>query len=82
MDKRGKVIKALEEAEVVNGVIKMSNQFRDMVVEQLKEKDPVEPEWEGGGSHYWHVCGECHGVINSVDSYCRHCGRRIQWDGH
>jgi len=48
----------------------------------LKEQEPVPPEWEGGGSHYWLVCGECHGWINSIDSYCRHCGRRIKWDGN
>ena len=44
-------------------------------------KQPVEPELEGGGSNWWHVCGECHGWINSSDSYCRHCGRRIKWNG-
>jgi len=59
-----------------------SQDMKEDALALLKEKDPVEPEWEGGGSHYWHVCGECHGVINSIDSYCRHCGRRIKWDGN
>jgi hypothetical protein len=44
----------------------------------LKEQDPVEPELEGGGSTWWHVCGECHGAIDTSDRYCKHCGRRIK----
>jgi len=34
-----KVIKALEDADVTYGVIKMSNQFRDVLVALLKEKE-------------------------------------------
>jgi hypothetical protein len=44
----------------------------------LKEQDPVEPELEGGGYNWWHVCGECHGAIDASDNYCKHCGRRIK----
>lgn len=33
-----KVIKALEDADVTDGVIKMSNQFRDVLVAMLKEQ--------------------------------------------
>ena len=44
----------------------------------LKEQEPVETELEGGGSTWWHVCGECHGTIGDYDSFCRHCGRRIK----
>ena len=35
-----KVIKALEDADVTDGVIKMSNQFRDVLVALLKEQEP------------------------------------------
>ena len=48
------------------------------MVELLKEQDPVEPELEGGGYNWWHVCGECHGAIDASDNYCKHCGRRIK----
>ena len=48
------------------------------VRELLKEQDPVEPELEGGGSTWWHVCGECHGAIDVSDNFCKHCGRRIR----
>lgn len=34
-----KVIKALEDADVTDGVIKMSNQFRDVLVALLKEQE-------------------------------------------
>ena len=44
----------------------------------LKEQEPVEPELEGGGSSWWHVCGECHGMIEVRDNFCKHCGRRIK----
>ena len=44
----------------------------------LKDQEPVEPELEGGGSSWWHVCGECHGAIDASDRYCKHCGRRIK----
>ena len=48
------------------------------VIAMLKELDPVEPELEGGGSIWWHVCGECHGAIDVSDNFCKHCGRRIR----
>ena len=48
------------------------------VIAMLKELDPVEPELEGGGSTWWHVCGECHGAIDVSDNFCKHCGRRIR----
>lgn len=50
----------------------------DRAIELLKEQEPVEPELEGGGSTWWHVCGECHGMIDKNDNFCRHCGRRIR----
>ena len=36
-----KVIEALENADMTDGVIKMSNQFRDIVVELLKEQEDL-----------------------------------------
>ena len=39
MSDREIVIKALENAEMLNGVIKMSDQFRDIVVSILKEQE-------------------------------------------
>ena len=44
----------------------------------LKDQEPVEPELEGGGSSWWHVCGECHGTIDENDLFCRHCGRPVK----
>jgi hypothetical protein len=46
--------------------------------ELLKDQEPVEPELEGGGSSWWHVCGECHGTIDENDLFCRHCGRPVK----
>jgi hypothetical protein len=50
----------------------------DDILSLLKEQEPVKPEMEGGGSTWWHVCGECHGTIDSSDSFCRHCGRPVK----
>lgn len=42
---------------------------------------PTHTELEGGGHSWWYVCGECHGMIDNNDLYCRHCGRKVKWDG-
>ena len=44
----------------------------------LLEDRETESELEGGGSSWWHVCGECRGLISTTDNYCRHCGRRLK----
>ena len=48
------------------------------IIALLKEREPLEPELEGGGSNWWYVCGECHGAIDERDAYCRHCGRAVK----
>jgi len=45
-----------------------------------QRETPEKPEMEGSGSMWFYVCGECHGLVDSRDIYCRHCGRRIDWD--
>ncbi len=40
---------------------------------------PIPAEIEGGGSTWYTVCGECHGVIDSGELYCKHCGCEIDW---
>lgn len=50
-------------------------------MKRIKETEPVQAEVEGGGTTWWYVCGECHGAIDTRDSFCRHCGRRISWKG-
>ena len=47
-------------------------------VEELKRNIPQEMEIEGGGSTWWYVCPECHGAINSFDSFCSHCGQAVK----
>lgn len=49
--------------------------------EELEKQGSVEAELEGGGSTWWYVCSECHTTIDSMDRFCRQCGRRIEWDG-
>lgn len=48
----------------------------------VKDQDSViEPEIEGDRYGWYYVCSKCHGDINWKDSFCRHCGRRINWNG-
>ena len=48
-------------------------------VDGLKRNIPEPAEIEGGGASYFYVCGDCHGIVDSLDKYCRHCGRKIDW---
>lgn len=48
--------------------------------EDILLSPPVHAEIEGGTT-WWYVCGECHKPIDNSDSFCRHCGRKVKWDG-
>lgn len=41
---------------------------------------PIPAEIEGGGYNWFTVCGECHGVIDPKDGFCKHCGVEISWN--
>ena len=79
---RKKVIKALEDADAMNGIIKMSNQFRDILVALLKEQEAVRPERQhsGGGTTWWNICGNCRTAINPNDKFCHECGKAVKWE--
>lgn len=51
---------------------------KEMAEELLKKHIPVEKEMEGGSTTWWLVCPECHGSIDSSDSFCRHCGQAVK----
>lgn len=42
----------------------------------------TEVELEGGGSTWWYVCGECHGMINYMQDVCKCCKSILIWDGY
>ena len=48
--------------------------------QEMNENETVEPEIEGGGSTWWHVCPECRTIIDTKDETCPECKRRIKWD--
>ena len=48
-------------------------------VEELKRNIPEPVETECGGTMWFFVCGDCHGIVDTKDKYCRHCGRKIDW---
>lgn len=53
------------------------------VIEVLNRNDlePMEPDMEGGGTSWFYVRGDCHGVIDCKAEKCRHCGRPVKWEG-
>ena len=53
-------------------------QICEQAVNELSRNIPKEMEIEGGGTTWWYVCPECHGAIDSKDSFCRHCGQAIK----
>ena len=42
------------------------------VIDMVERNKPEEVDIEGGGTTWWYVCGDCHGAIDTRDSYCRH----------
>ena len=50
----------------------------DYIEKEEKRKEPATIEYEGDAkSAWWWVCSECHGVINDLDLFCKHCGKPL-----
>ena len=48
----------------------------------LKEQEPVDPAIGGNQNSCWYfICPRCQLAIDKGDKYCRHCGRKVKWDG-
>lgn len=67
---------------VINGLMKLKEYLPSTMWEPinnaiaiLQKQEPCVIEIEGGGPSWWYVCEECHGSVDSSDSFCRHCGR-------
>ena len=52
---------------------------KDMAATLLEMQIPTPAEIEGGGYTWFHVCGECHGIIDREDKFCKHCGNAVSW---
>ena len=37
----------------------------------------AEIEIGGSGASWWYVCEECHGRVDDMDHFCRHCGMKF-----
>ena len=53
---------------------------KEMAEELLEKHKSVDFELEGGGTVWWYVCGECHGIVSDDDLFCKHCGRPFKKD--
>lgn len=47
--------------------------------ETIPDKTGTKPGIEGGGSRWYHVCGECRGVIYRAWNFCPECGKKVKW---
>lgn len=72
-----KLIGMIRSGTLMDDRIHLNAATAEEIVRLIKEREPAEIETEGGGSSWWHVCGECHGAIDISDNFCKHCGRRI-----
>jgi len=83
-----KALEALEKAMCDNECYACSYEFVDAVdefgtniiadaIDMLKKQLPAKVETEDGGTSWWHVCGECRGVVDDSDKFCKHCGRPL-----
>jgi len=85
MTDREKAVKGLDEAwEYMRdkvkdiGSRKARMMHRIVAASNLLKEQEAEIETEGGGSSWWHVCGECRGPVDTQDRYCRHCGSKLK----
>ena len=56
-----------------------ADELYQLLREVVESKEPLQPELEGGGRSYYMVCGDCHGIVDQGDHFCKHCGREINW---
>ena len=47
---------------------------------EVVQLEPTEPEIEGDPHTWFYVCGECHTPVNTIDRFCRQCGRPLKWE--
>lgn len=81
MTYREKMINALESVPVHDGVIRISEEVRDKIVELLKEQqEPVHAQKRGFVHIWFWCCGSCGVAITEGDKFCRMCGNGVKWD--
>lgn len=85
MDKKKVIIEALKNADVdAYGVLKMTTQVRDILIEFLTEQEAIEPTLirEGRNKYYNdYVCPRCGNDVVYEQNYCSECGLRFIWEG-
>jgi hypothetical protein len=80
-------LKAYIDCEYTVGLYCGKDRLLFETLELLKKQEEgnkakrVPAEYEGDArSSWWYVCGECHGRICDGDTYCKHCGCKIDWE--
>jgi hypothetical protein len=71
--------------EISGALVHLRKEYAKVILELLKEQDPVEPKKEDDGNpepwaSWWYVCGDCGQPIDKMDRYCRRCGKQVKWE--
>ena len=61
----------------IKGALDVDPWAKEMAENLLKRNIPAQNEVEGSGNTWWIVCPECHGAIDNIDKFCRHCGQGV-----
>lgn len=85
MDKKKVIIEALKNAHIdMYGVLKMTTQARNILVELLTEEEAVVPTLvHVGRDKYYndYVCPRCSDDVVYGQNYCPECGVQFLWEG-
>lgn len=80
---REKFIEALENADVTDGVIKMSTQVRDLLVELLKEQEKAKVVFgRCKDGSFATECGNCGMYLDKAYSICPKCNKELDWNSN
>lgn len=73
--------KIREKVDALSDTLKEDNELYQVLCGIHLILTPVPAEMEGGNTIYYFVCGECHGIVDTNDRFCKHCGTQISWVG-
>lgn len=84
MSEAEKIVDALKQAKVEFGIIKMSDDFRDLLVsildKQVSKKPPLIHKADTIYRNYYR-CPACDDDVYYMQNYCSECGQAFTWEG-
>ena len=69
------IVNAQHDVAVLNEAADRLEELDERVAIMSEGKTGI--ELEGSGASWWYVCEECHGRVDDMDHFCRHCGMKF-----